>query len=157
MFVSRRSFLKAGAMVALASGIPLQRTAIVNGQQAGAQQSKPAPVGQLPAEIYSDPLFYYHKSAFTAYVNTKFRAQTKNGSWSIVLTLIEVKDIGPVPDQNAPDKECFSLLFRSPYTLRQNTYKLKHEALGTFDLFLVPLRNSGTGRKYAAIINRLNP
>jgi hypothetical protein len=157
MFVSRRDFLKAGALVALAGGIPLHAAAIVNGQQTGAPQSRPTSGGnQLPAEIYSDPLFYYHKSDFAASLNTKFRILTR-GFRGIVLTLAEVKDVGPVPDQQSPDKECFSLLFRSANALRQNTYKLTHDTLGTFDLFLVPLPKDRLGRRFVATINRLNP
>jgi hypothetical protein len=113
-------------------------------------------VNQLPAEIYSDPLFYYHKSDFAASLNTKFRILTR-GFRGIVLTLAEVKDVGPVPDQQSPDKECFSLLFRSANALRQNTYKLTHDTLGTFDLFLVPLPKDRLGRRFVATINRLNP
>jgi hypothetical protein len=157
MFVSRREFLRAGALVALASGIPLHAALSVNGQQRGTPQSKPAPaVGQLPGEVYSDPLFYYTKATFAAYVNTRFQFQTKTLRW-IPLTLIEVKTVGPVPDKETPGKECFSLIFRSGTRFKQNTYKLTHDVLGTFNLFLVPVGRYYKGQTYEAVINRLNP
>src|SRR2546423_10192997 len=156
MSVSRRAFLKAGALVVLASGIPLSAGVIVNGQQSGAPRPVTTPNGQIPPAVYNDPLFYYHKSTFAASLGTKFVIQTR-GFRGIVLKLAEVKDIGPVPDQLTTGKECFSLLFRSANALRQNTYQLKHDVLGTFDLFLVPLPKDRIGRRYVATINRLNP
>jgi hypothetical protein len=143
-------------MVALASGIPLSVAAVVNGQQSSARQANPAPGVQLPNEIYSDPLFYYHKSTFVAYLNTRFRFQTKALRW-VPLWLVEVKNVGPVPDAATPGKECFSLVFRSQTRFRQNTYTLHHDALGKFNLFLVPVGPYKKGQSYEAVINRLNP
>jgi hypothetical protein len=54
--------------------------------------------------------------------------------------------------------ECFSLVFRAPadVSLEQCTYQVKHEALGDFPLFLVPLGPSGDGgQDLEAVINRL--
>lgn len=155
MFLSRRSFLKAGAMVALAGGIPLSAAALANGQQSGARLSQPTLGGQLPAEIYSDPLFYYHKSTFVAYLNTRFRFQTKALRW-VPLWLMEVRNVGPVPGAATPGRECFSLIFRSQTRFRQNTYTLHHDALGKFNLFLVPVGRFNKWQNYEAVINRLN-
>jgi hypothetical protein len=146
--------MRAATLVALAAGIPMSATITGQAQQTGAQQPTAAG-GSLPPEVYNDPLFYYRKSDFTSALKTKFVVQTK-GFRGIVLTLAEVKDIGPVPDQ-ATGRECFSLLFRSPNALRQNTYTLKHNVLGTFDIFIVPLPKDRLGRRYIAVINRLNP
>lgn len=143
-------------MVALASGIPLSAAAIAHGQESGARRSNPAPGGQLPSEIYSDPLFYYHKSTFAPYLNTRFRFQTKALKW-VLLTLVEVKNVGPVPDEATGGRESFSLVFRSQTQFRQNTYLLQHDALGKFNLFLVPVGRFNKGQKYEAVINRLNP
>jgi hypothetical protein len=142
-------------MVALASGIPLSAAAIANGQQSGARLSKPTLGGQLPSELYSDPLFYYHKSAFVAYLNTRFRFQTKALKW-VPLWLVEVKDAGSPPGAATTGGECFSLTFRSQTRFRQNTYTLYHDALGKFDLFLVPVGRFNKGQSYEAVINRVN-
>ena len=155
MSLSRREFMRAATLAALAAGIPLNATITGHAQQTNAQRP-PAPGGSLPHEVYNDPLFYYRKSSFTNSLKTKFVVQTR-GFKGIILTLAEVKDIGPVPDQAATGRECFSLLVRSVNALRQNTYTLKHNVLGTFDLFLVPLPKDRLGRRYIAVINRLNP
>ncbi|HEX8650775.1 MAG TPA: hypothetical protein VF708_08030 [Pyrinomonadaceae bacterium] len=152
MLVSRRKFLKAGALVALASTVPMSAAISAQGQQ---RPMKPSTGGQPPPSVYNDPLFYYDKATFTTALKTRFVIQTL-GFRGIVLTLAEVKDIGPVPDQAVAGKECFSLLFRSANALKQRTYTLKHEVMGTFDLFLVPLPKDRLGRRYIAIINRLN-
>jgi hypothetical protein len=143
-------------IVALASGIPLSAAAVAYGQQSGIPGPYPTPNGQLPASVYNDPLFYLNKSTFEASLNTRFVIQSK-GFGGIVLKLVEVKNIGPVPDQAAPGKESFSLLFRSANALRQNTYRVKHDVLGLFDLFIVPLPKDKISRRYVATINRLNP
>lgn len=158
MLVSRRKFLKAGAIVAFASAVPMSAAVLTNAQQQPIKPptAKPLPGAHLPPEVYDDPLFYYRKAIFEASLKTKFVIQTK-GFRGIVLTLAEVKSIGPVPDNAASGRECFSLLFRSPNALKQNVYQLKHEVLGLFDLFLVPLPKDKLGRKYVAVINRLNP
>jgi hypothetical protein len=153
MSISRREFMRAATLVALAAGIPLSTTITGQAQQVGAQRPAAAG-GSLPPEIYNDPLFYHSKATFTSALKTKFVVQTR-GFRGIVLTLAEVKDIGPVPDQAG--KECFSLLFRSANALRQNTYTLKHDVLGTFDVFIVPLPKDRLSRRHIAVINRLNP
>lgn len=54
--------------------------------------------------------------------------------------------------------DCFSLVFRgaSDLSLDQRTYRVEHEALGDFPLFLVPLGPSGGGeQEFEAVVNRL--
>jgi hypothetical protein len=48
------------------------------------------------------------------------------------------------------------LKFRGAETLRQNTYRIEHEVLGRFELFLVPAGKNKKGVYYQAVINRLN-
>jgi hypothetical protein len=53
---------------------------------------------------------------------------------------------------------CFSLVFRAPddVSLEQCTYRVEHEVLGDFPLFLVPLGPSGGGeQELEAVVNRL--
>lgn len=49
----------------------------------------------------------------------------------------------------------FSLVFRSAPNLRlpQRIYRLEHEQLGTFEIFLVPIGPDQTGMCYQAIFN----
>ncbi len=54
-------------------------------------------------------------------------------------------------------QETFSLMFRGPADrfLPQKTYRLKHDRLGEFDLFLVPVAQDKEGFIYEAAFNRL--
>lgn len=47
----------------------------------------------------------------------------------------------------------FSILFRGPLQplLPQRTYALSHEALGSFDLFIVPIGQDEEGTQYEAV------
>jgi hypothetical protein len=100
------------------------------------------------------PSFNYAKGTFLPYLNTLFSIHVSS-SKVLTATLVSVDDIGPVPDKEVSGRESFSLKFRGTETLKQNTYRIQHQDLGSFDLFLV----SGTSKKniyYTAIINRLN-
>ena len=50
-------------------------------------------------------------------------------------------------------RQPFSLLFVGPgrFVLPQQTYRVEHESLGEFDLFLVPLGPEGDGMRYEAV------
>lgn len=54
-------------------------------------------------------------------------------------------------------QENFSLLFRAPLEAPsfQSIYRLTHEGLGTMDLFLVPVKQDGSGLYYEAVFNHL--
>ncbi len=54
-------------------------------------------------------------------------------------------------------QEVFSLMFRGPADrfLPQKTYRLKHDRLGEFDLFLVPVEQDKEEFIYEAAFNRL--
>ncbi|GAC1375247.1 MAG: hypothetical protein NVSMB32_18230 [Actinomycetota bacterium] len=49
----------------------------------------------------------------------------------------------------------FSLVFRGPGApiLAQRTYQVRHEQLGAFQLFLVPLAPDARGSRYEAVFN----
>jgi hypothetical protein len=53
--------------------------------------------------------------------------------------------------------ERFSLLFESPldYLIQQGLYTIKHERMGTFELFMVPVFREETCFVYEALFNRL--
>jgi len=84
-------------------------------------------------------------------VNSIFELQTPSGR--VEVTLVQVDDL-----PSTRNGETFSLLFRGGRRpLKQDTYVLKHAALGTFALLLVPVaadRNGAQG--YQAVINRLS-
>lgn len=158
MAVSRRGFIKQGMLVILTAGVPLSARQLIYGQQAGTTSSESGQGYEIPFESRLDPLNYISQATFEANLRTIFRVNTE-GSQPLGLTLIEVSTIGPVPDQTVPGRECFVLSFSGPLdrSLSQNTYRVEHDALGAFDLFIVPGKKDKKRSYYYAIINRLNP
>ena len=79
------------------------------------------------------------------------------GSTSRELVLAEVRV--PPPDPARPRfgvrREPFSLLFTEATadTLPQGVYRLRHRALGTFDLLLVPVGPFPDGCRYEVVFN----
>jgi len=149
--ISRRKFLRAGTLVALATALPLNSVV--------AQQLSDG--GNLidlnPAELAQDPLANYTKSTFVQYLNSIFRLS--GGIYQPVdVTLTEVTDMMPANTPQAPGRECFSLLFRGEaVALPQGTYTVEHASLGRFALFLVPAGTDARGvQGYLATINRLS-
>jgi hypothetical protein len=71
------------------------------------------------------------------------------GSGAVTLKLVDVRRLGKALRQGG----AFSLTFLSapgPF-LPQGTYPLQNDALGTLDLFLVPLGPKDGGNSYEAI------
>ena len=86
---------------------------------------------------------------------TVFRLQT--GGEPLPLELVEVQRARYADDPAAVGpkarREPFSLVFRGPRSpwARQGIYRLEHDGLGSFDLFLVPLGPDGAGMRYEAV------
>jgi hypothetical protein len=61
-------------------------------------------------------------------------------------------DVGPAAAGGHP-RVPFALLFRGPLTpvLPQRIYRLEHDVLGSYDLFLVPIGPDGGGMGYEVI------
>jgi hypothetical protein len=153
MVVSRRGFMKRGSLLVLAAGASLSSADRIFGRDADfeypgsiqadlAKGNKPAP-------------FNFTKATFAPYVDTVFRIYP-DSSKALKTTLVSIGEIGPVPDQKAAGRECFVLRFRGTEPLRQNTYRIEHEVLGRFELFLVPAGKNKKSVYYQAVINRLN-
>jgi len=149
MSITRRKFLKAGTLVALASAIPLKAA----GQQVR-KGNDGNPIDQSK-DVVADPLSGYTRAAFSSYLNSIFRLYT--GYSTIDVALVEVKDLMPGAATEQTGAECFSLQFRGGSTaLSQYTYGIEHPSLGTFQLFLVPGGADNNGvQSFVATINRL--
>jgi Domain of unknown function (DUF6916) len=149
MVVSRRSFMKRGSLVFLATGISLGSADRIFAHDTDfkyepVQDDDPAP-------------FNYAKATFLPHVSTVFRIFYADSSKILTTTLVSVSDIGPVPDRPETGRESFVLKFRGTETLlRQNTYRIEHAVLGRFELFLVPAGKNKQGCYCLAVINRLN-
>jgi len=89
---------------------------------------------------------------FSKHVNTKFRAGLD--AEAVDLELVQVKGYLKNPG-DADGMERFSIFFTGPAKplLAQSTYSLSHDAMGTFDLFLVPIKPEGEGFRYEAVFN----
>lgn len=154
MSISRRKFLRAGTLVALAAALPVGVLGQSRKDKNGIQMTPTDPQNPIDP-IETDPLANYNRAAFSSYLNSIFQLHT--GYSVVAVALVEVKDLLP-PSTAVNGRECFSLLFRGGrVALRQNTYRIDHPSLGSFLLFLVPGGPDDNGaQSYVAIINRLD-
>jgi hypothetical protein len=87
--------------------------------------------------------------AFAGLTGTECRVSTAGGD-SVLAELTEVKR-----NDEAPGGESFALLFRLPVAaFEQGMYEVEHEAIGAFDLFLVPVGATAGGILAEAAFNR---
>jgi hypothetical protein len=89
---------------------------------------------------------------FSQHVGTRF--QTSLNEREIELELAEVH--GYLPRENEQKgMERFSVFFNGPGELRlpQQIYCLRHEQMGEFDIFLVPISGDERGFRYEAVFN----
>jgi hypothetical protein len=92
---------------------------------------------------------------FAPHLRQTFRA-LPDAAAPIDMVLTEATPLGSGSGQEAgaPGRRVpFSLVFRGPrdVLLPQRTYRIEHEAIGAFDLFLVPIGPDGEGMRYEAI------
>jgi hypothetical protein len=92
----------------------------------------------------------YTRNLFEPYELTIFTVKPEEGEF-VEVELIEVTDTTP----EGFDGEQFSLVFQGPHepALDQRIYKLDHDALGSIELFLVPVGAPEKGRLYEAYFN----
>jgi len=88
---------------------------------------------------------------FAAHLNTKFRIQIDEAN-TVELALAEVSELNLSPGQ-----EQFSIVFRGPLEmfLGQGMREFKHDEMGDFQLFLVPIKRDEDGFSYESVFNRL--
>ena len=154
MAVSRRKFLKAGTMVSIATVIPLKGVVSVFGQQTG---TNPEALFKIPAESVPDERLT--EEAFSRHLYSKFRIYTTLVT-VIDLELINVKrwDTTATKHESKTVKlDSFSVLFRGPQAtaIESRTYRITHDQMGTFDLFISPVNDRKKERLYQAVFNRL--
>ena len=91
------------------------------------------------------------REAFAAQLKTKFRLHAE-ASQTVEVELVEV-----VAGSDLETHTRFSAYFRGPaeFCLPQRTYQVEHDAMGAFDLFIVPVRRDEQGFYYEAVFNRL--
>jgi hypothetical protein len=86
-------------------------------------------------------------------LNTKFRLGLVVPERVVELELVEVQ----AQDDVAGQTERFSAIFRGAHDpfLPQSSYAMEHEELGSFELFIVPIRKDNEGFYYEAVFNRV--
>jgi hypothetical protein len=90
---------------------------------------------------------------FQAALRSTFRVCLENER-HINLTLVEAQAVrSPSGGEGA---ESFSILFAGPADplLPQRIYRVANDAMGEFDLFMVPVARESDGYRYQAIFNR---
>lgn len=88
---------------------------------------------------------------FSQHLNTRFDVQLNEAN-DVQLKLAEVSPLKLYPRQ-----EEFSIVFLGPLEsfLDQGVRPFRHEQLGEFELFIVPIRQDEKGFYYEAIFNRI--
>ena len=89
---------------------------------------------------------------FSKHVGTGY--QVKLEPQNIELKLIEVKAYRPGENEQ-PGMERFSAIFEGPagIHLPQSLYSLTHEAMGEFEIFLVPIAKVENAFRFEAVFN----
>jgi hypothetical protein len=89
---------------------------------------------------------------FSKHVGTTFRAKVDERQ--VDLTLAEVKGYMPQPTEEKR-MERFSLFFDGPSDsfLPQHSFRMGHETMGDFDIFLVPISGDEKRFRYEAVFN----
>jgi hypothetical protein len=90
---------------------------------------------------------------FAQQVGTLFRLQA-GPERSVAVELSETS-----PIRSSGRYEAFSIILRGPSEMpvQQGTYHVDHDAIGSFDLFIVPIRQDSRALYYEACFNRLRP
>lgn len=154
MSVPRRQILKAGAIAALAVGIPVPAFGHALTKLRETKQANPHAGFAIPAKSRLDIISYFTKETFNPYLNTPFRFRSKAAVPLTTLILVEVSDLKARPNQTT---DGFSLIFTGPdgQSLQSETYKVEHDALGRFSLFITPVDKPDGQRRYEALFNCL--
>jgi hypothetical protein len=142
--------MKAGTLVLLSAGVPLQ---VVAEQLAGPTNPNSLKGGHLGG------LYLLTEAAYKAQLNTTFSVSAGTSD-RVRIKLIEVSDIRSATVKKSPamrGRECFSAIFLGPRSapLEQHTYTAEHAALGKFPVLIVPVGESEQGLLYEALYNRL--
>src|SRR5215510_2262121 len=89
---------------------------------------------------------------FSKHVNSKFNLALSDRS--LQLQLVEVKAYLP-KGLEEQGMERFSAFFDGPgeLLLPQRMYRLAHDVMGEFDIFLVPVSGDQRGYRYEAVFN----
>jgi hypothetical protein len=158
MAISRRFFLKSGAVTAVVAGIALSAGRLALGQA----QTHGTSLGyQIPISAQQEPTYMFTRATFDPYVGSIFQAPNARGNM-INLKLLSATTNKPsastrISTARARDTDSFSLMFKASAPLPPFTsiHKISHPSLGKFDLFLTPHPQEGGAMFYEAVFNHI--
>ena len=90
----------------------------------------------------------FRVGTFSGHLGTSFRIYPDDSS-TLDLALVSATEL------NEGSERPFSIVFRGPRDalLPQRIYRMEHEEIGAFDIFLVPIGPDEVGLLYEAIFN----
>jgi len=150
MSVSRRKFLKSGAVVSAA--LFLKPSTFIFGQESHSN------ISLKPGTSYSREIQSYSREMFEPYIGDIFRVRV--GKRMVDLKLVALEDMQRashgITTGRIARTDCFSLRFHTATRLPDigKIHKLKHSKLGSFDLFMTQSKKNGKFR-HTAIVNHL--
>ena len=155
MTVTRRSFLRSGAMSVVLTSLALDSIPRVFAQRP--RQADPSRDFEIPFEAKQQPTFYFKRETFQPYLGGAFTLSA--GARSVGAKLISVRDCTPHPKNKSTPKsrpsDSFALVFKADGKLTDLTtiYDVEHAALGKFPLFLSFRAGPGGTYYYEAVFN----
>lgn len=154
MNLPRRKFLESSLLFGASAALVL-----VSGRL-GMAQTASLDDGGIPIEAQQDPVYRFSIETFQPYVGGYFQAPNTRGEL-IALKLLEAKAYTPSRKTritiSEKDTESFSLLFSAdqPLTPFTSIHRIKHGALGDFNLSLIPRAGKKNQYLYEATFNRV--
>ncbi|HWS90888.1 MAG TPA: hypothetical protein VN282_28215 [Pyrinomonadaceae bacterium] len=157
MTVTRRSFLRSGALTVLVTGIALDSVSLAFAQQL--RRFDPSQDFLASFESKQEPTFNFRRETFEPYVNGVFTLGA--GAGSVEATLVRVEDCSPDDTKSRKVTKRwrlsagFMLVFQAREKLTDLTsiYDVEHGALGKFRLFLTHRDGPDGGYFYEAVFN----
>ena len=157
MTVTRRNFLRSGALTVLVAGIALDTVPLAFAQQL--QRFDPSQDFKVPLEAERETTFNFRRETFAPYVNGVFTLSA--GAHSIQATLVAIEDCSPTEEKSKKVtkkwrfSDGFILVFLTGAKLTDLTavYDVEHGALGTFPLFLTRRDGPSNTFFYEAVFN----
>ena len=150
MSVSRRRFLRSGALVSAA-------LLLKSGTTAFGSTSTFRNAGD-DATATNDPARFYSREMFEPYIGDTFRVHV--GKQTVDLKLVALDQVAPAKRGPATRKtartDCFSMRFHAVKQLSATagSRQLQHAKLGAFELFTTQSTN-GSSFVHTAIVNHL--
>ncbi len=159
MSVSRRKFMRSGALTALSAGLLLKSPNLTFAQKM--RQGKPGVDNPIPYNVQKEILFIATRATFEPYIGSIFQARGARGD-QVELTLVSVTAYkhglkSRITTGKPRPTDSFSLMFRAtgPLPSFSSVPSLYHPALGKLDLFLTPHQGEAGELFYEAVFNHV--